>query len=99
MSAHRGTDVISAEDRDVARENERLLREVCILRGEGTTNPPYNPLKRRRKKSVKISKKRIVSSSVTQDCAARKRHGCQRDGGYATDSGLRGRACVRRQMI
>ncbi len=27
VSAHRDTDVISAEDRDLARENERLRRE------------------------------------------------------------------------
>ena len=30
VSAHRDTDVISAEDRDLARENERLRREVLI---------------------------------------------------------------------
>ncbi len=34
VSAHRGTDVISAEDRDLARENERLRREVRILKDE-----------------------------------------------------------------
>jgi transposase len=55
VSAYRDTDVISAEDRVLARENERLRREVCILRREGTTDLPYNPLKRQRKKSVKIS--------------------------------------------
>jgi transposase len=31
VSAHRGTDVVSAKDRDLARENERLRREVRIL--------------------------------------------------------------------
>ena len=34
VSAHRGTDLISAEDRDLARENERLRREVRILKEE-----------------------------------------------------------------
>jgi transposase len=32
VSAHRGTDVVSAEDHELARENERLRREVRILR-------------------------------------------------------------------
>ena len=34
VSAHRGTDVVSAEDRGLARENERLRREVRILKEE-----------------------------------------------------------------
>jgi transposase len=34
VSAHRGTDVVSAEDRHLARENERLRREVRILKEE-----------------------------------------------------------------
>ena len=34
VSAHRDTDVLSAEDRDLARENERLRREVGILKEE-----------------------------------------------------------------
>ena len=34
VSAHRNADVISAEDRDLARENERLRREARILREE-----------------------------------------------------------------
>ncbi len=34
VSAHRGTDLVSAEDRDLARENERLRREVHILKEE-----------------------------------------------------------------
>ena len=34
VSAHRGTDVVSGEDRDLARENERLRREVRILKEE-----------------------------------------------------------------
>ena len=34
MSAHRGTDVVSAEDHELARENERLRREVRILKEE-----------------------------------------------------------------
>jgi transposase len=34
VSAHRGTDVVSAEDRELARENERLRREVRILKEE-----------------------------------------------------------------
>jgi transposase len=37
VSAHRETDVISAEDRDLARENERLRREVRILKEETLT--------------------------------------------------------------
>jgi transposase len=34
VGAHRGTDVVSAEDRDLARENGRLRREVRILKEE-----------------------------------------------------------------
>jgi transposase len=34
VSAHRGTDVVSAEDHELARENERLRREVRILMDE-----------------------------------------------------------------
>jgi len=34
VSAHRDTDVVSAEDRDLARENERIRREVRILKEE-----------------------------------------------------------------
>ena len=40
VSAHRDTDVISAEDRDLARENERLRREVRILKEERDIHPP-----------------------------------------------------------
>ena len=32
VNAHRGTDVVSAEDRELARENERLRREIRILK-------------------------------------------------------------------
>ena len=34
VSAHRGTDVVSAEDHELARENARLRREVRILKEE-----------------------------------------------------------------
>ena len=34
VNAHRGTDVVSAEDRELARENERLRREIRILKEE-----------------------------------------------------------------
>ena len=34
VSAHRGSDVVSAEDYKLARENERLRREVRILKEE-----------------------------------------------------------------
>ena len=34
VSAHRDTDVVSAEDRELARENERLRRKVRILKEE-----------------------------------------------------------------
>jgi transposase len=34
MGAHRGTDLVSAEDRDLAREKERLRPEVRILKEE-----------------------------------------------------------------
>ncbi|MDO5703713.1 MAG: IS3 family transposase [Paracoccus sp. (in: a-proteobacteria)] len=34
VHAHRGTDVVSAEDRELARENERLRREIRILKEE-----------------------------------------------------------------
>jgi transposase len=34
VSAHRGTDVVSGEDHELARENERLRREARILKEE-----------------------------------------------------------------
>ena len=34
VNAHRDTDVVSAEDRELARENERLWREIRILKEE-----------------------------------------------------------------
>ena len=34
VSAHRGADMVSAEDHELARENERLRREVRILKEE-----------------------------------------------------------------
>jgi transposase len=32
VNAHRDTDVVSSEDRELARENERLRREIRILK-------------------------------------------------------------------
>ena len=37
VSARRGTDVVSAKDHELARENERLRREVRILKEERDT--------------------------------------------------------------
>jgi len=34
VNAHRDTDLVSAEDRELARENERLRREIRILKEE-----------------------------------------------------------------
>ena len=34
VTAHRDTDVVSPEDRELARENERLRREIRILKEE-----------------------------------------------------------------
>ena len=34
VNAHRDTDVISAEDHELAQENERLRREIRILKEE-----------------------------------------------------------------
>lgn len=34
VTTHRDTDVVSAEDRELARENERLRREIRILNEE-----------------------------------------------------------------
>ena len=40
-NAHRDTDGVSAEDRELARENERLRREICILKDlPGSGNRP-----------------------------------------------------------
>ena len=33
VNAYRDTDVVSAEDRELARENERLRREIIVLMG------------------------------------------------------------------
>ncbi|MCA3342819.1 MAG: IS3 family transposase [Roseomonas sp.] len=46
VSAHRGTDVVSAEDRDLARENERLRREVRILKEERDIPKKSHPVLR-----------------------------------------------------
>lgn len=41
VNAHRDTDVVSAEDRELARENERLRREIRILKDlPGSGNSP-----------------------------------------------------------
>jgi len=34
ITAHRDTDVVSKEDLDLAKENDRLRREICILKEE-----------------------------------------------------------------
>ena len=34
ITAHRDTNVVSQEDLDLAKENERLRREIRLLRGE-----------------------------------------------------------------
>ena len=34
VNAHRDTNVVSSEDRELARENERLWREIRILKDE-----------------------------------------------------------------
>ncbi len=36
VNAHRDTDVVSAEDRELARENERLRREIRILKEDSS---------------------------------------------------------------
>lgn len=40
VSAHRNTDVVSAEDRELAQENERLRREIRILKEERESLKP-----------------------------------------------------------
>ncbi|MBB3987325.1 transposase [Sagittula marina] len=37
VTAHRDTDVVSSEDRELAQENERLRREIRILKEERDT--------------------------------------------------------------
>ncbi len=46
ITAHRDTDVVSHEDRDLALENERLLRENRILKEEYPTGSScfFDPL-------------------------------------------------------
>ncbi|MCA3418820.1 MAG: IS3 family transposase [Roseomonas sp.] len=46
VSAHRDTGVVSAEDRDLARENERLRREVRILKEERDIPKKSHPVLR-----------------------------------------------------
>ena len=41
VNAHRDTDVVSAEDRELARENERLRREIRILNTSGIAGHVY----------------------------------------------------------
>lgn len=41
MTAHRGTDVVSSEDREHARENERLRRETCAFKEERDMAIPF----------------------------------------------------------
>jgi hypothetical protein len=53
VSAHRGTDVVSVEDRDLARENERFRREVRILKEERDI-PKKSPPVLREPKAVRF---------------------------------------------
>ncbi len=53
VSAHRGTDVVSAKDRDLARENERFRREVRILKEERDI-PKKSPPVLREPKAVRF---------------------------------------------
>jgi transposase len=46
VTAHRDTDVVSTEDRELARENERLRREVRILREERDIPQKSHPVLR-----------------------------------------------------
>ena len=44
ITAHRGTDVVSKEDLELAKENDRLRREIRILKEEREIlkKPPIN---------------------------------------------------------
>lgn len=46
VNAHRDTDVVSAEDRELARENERLRREIRILKEERDIPKKSHPVLR-----------------------------------------------------
>ena len=48
ITAHRDTDVVSAEDRDLARENERLRKENRILKDLSRTRKQSGELFSRR---------------------------------------------------
>jgi transposase len=62
VSAHRDTDVLSAEDRDLARENERLRREVRILKEErDILKPPSSSRANSREVQVRRGKARGLS--------------------------------------
>lgn len=54
VNAHRDTDVVSAEDRELARENERLRREIRILKEERDIlkKPPSSSRAKSREVSV-----------------------------------------------
>ena len=55
VNAHRDTDVVSAEDRELARENERLRREIRILKEEREIlkKPPSSSQAKSRKVQVR----------------------------------------------
>ena len=64
VNAHRDTDVVSAEDRELARENERLRREIRILKD----------LSRRRERSGGLFSRRMwdILKKATQFFASQK---------------------------
>ena len=75
VSAHRGTDVVSAEDHELARENERLRREVRILKEERDTlkkKPPSSS----RAKSREVQVRRRTAWGLS-DRSAVPRDECQ----------------------
>ena len=49
VNAHRDTDVVSAEDREITRKNEGLRREVRILKGERDILKKRHPVLREQK--------------------------------------------------
>jgi transposase len=68
VTAHRDTDVVSPEDRELARENERLRRGNCILKEERDIRKKTTMFFASQKSRGFGSSKNIVGPSKSTGC-------------------------------